>query len=114
MKDGKINMKNIDKRRLRICYQDKDTKVYQGIVYSVTLKRKVKLAYVEYWKNEKFTGQYAVLFSTDNTLSGELIYQYYKGRFQIEFLFCDAKQFASGKAAAKVLFDERCKNAASQ
>lgn len=94
MKDGKINMKNIDKRRLRICYQDKDTKIYQGIVYSVTLKRKVKLAYVEYWKNEKFTGQYAVLFSTDNALSGDLIYRYYKGRFQIEFLFRDAKQFA--------------------
>ena len=94
MKDGKINMKNIDKRRLRMCYQDEDTKVYQGIVYSVTLKRKVKLAYVEYWKNEKFTGQYAVLFSTDNALSGELIYRYYKGRFQIEFLFRDAKQFA--------------------
>ena len=94
MKDGKINMKNIDKRRLRMCYQDEDTKVYQGIVYSVTLKRKVKLAYVEYWKNEKFTGQYAVLFSTDKELSGELIYRYYKGRFQIEFLFRDAKQFA--------------------
>jgi len=48
MKDGKINMKNIDKRLLRVCYQDKETKVYQGIVYSLTLKRKVKLAYVEY------------------------------------------------------------------
>jgi len=94
MKDGKINMKNPDKRRLRICYEDKDTKVYQGVVYSVTLKRKVKLAYVEYWRNGKFTGQYAVLFSTDLTLSGALIYRYYKGRFQIEFLFRDAKQFA--------------------
>jgi hypothetical protein len=94
MKDGKIDMKNIDKRRLRMCYQDIDTKVYQGIVYSVTLKRKVKLAYVEYWRNYKFTGQYAVLFSTDKELSGELIYRYYKGRFQIEFLFRDAKQFA--------------------
>ncbi|MDA3906793.1 MAG: transposase [Bacteroidales bacterium] len=94
MKDGKINMKNIDKRRLRMCYEDEDTKVYQGIVYSVTLKIKVKLAYVEYWKNGKFTGQYVVLFSTDIALNGELIYRYYKGRFQIEFLFRDAKQFA--------------------
>ena len=94
VKDGKVNMKNPDKRRLRLCYQDKDTKVYEGVVYSVTLKRKVKLAYAEYWRNEKFTGQYAVLFSTDLTLNGELIYRYYKGRFQIEFLFRDAKQFA--------------------
>ena len=80
MKDGKINIKNIDKRRLRVCYQDKETKV--------------KLAYVEYWRNKKFTDQYAVLFSTDIALHGKLIYQYYKGRYQIEFLFRAAKQFA--------------------
>ncbi len=94
MKGGKINMKNVDKRRLQMCYEDKDTKVYQGIVYSAALKRKVKLAYVGYWKNGKFTSQYAVLFSTDIALHGEFIYRYYKGRFQIGFLFRDAKQFA--------------------
>jgi hypothetical protein len=35
----------------------------------------------------------ALLFSTDTNLSANVIYEYYKSRFQIEFLFRDAKQF---------------------
>jgi hypothetical protein len=34
-----------------------------------------------------------LLFSTDIHLSAESIYAYYKARFQIEFIFRDAKQF---------------------
>lgn len=91
--DGKVSIKNIDKRRIRLDYEDEQSKVYSGIVWSTGLKRKVKVAYVEYWKDGVYTGQYAVLFSTDLNLSGQLIYQYYKGRFQIEFLYRDAKQY---------------------
>lgn len=91
--DGKIQMKNLDKRRIQLCYQTDTIKIYQATVYSISLKQKVKLAYLEIWKNTKFTGTYAVLFSTDLELSGEQIYLYYKSRYQIEFLFRDAKQF---------------------
>ena len=63
------------------------------IVALFGVQDKVKVAYVEYWEDGLYTGQYAVLFSTDLKLSGQLIYQYYKGRFQIEFLFRDAKQY---------------------
>lgn len=90
--DGKIDMKNIDKRRIRLDYEDEQSKVYSGIVWSAGLKREVKVAYVEYWKDGVYTGQYAVLFSTDLNLKAELIYLYYKSRFQIEFLYRDAKQ----------------------
>src|SRR4030095_8872234 len=38
--------------------------------------------------------RYAVLFSTDVDLEPQRLYRYYKARFQIEFLFRDAKQFA--------------------
>jgi IS4 transposase len=34
-----------------------------------------------------------VLFSTDTELDALTLYRYYKARFQIEFLFRDAKQF---------------------
>ncbi len=34
-----------------------------------------------------------MLFSTDLKLAAKNIYQFYKARFQIEFLFRDAKQF---------------------
>lgn len=91
--DGKIDIKNIDKRRIRLDYEDEQSKVYCGIVWSTGLKRDVKVAYVEYWKDGTYTGQYAVLFSTDLNLKGELIYLYYKSRFQIEFLYRDAKQY---------------------
>lgn len=90
--DGKIDIKNIDKRRIRLDYEDEQSKVYSGIVWSTGLKREVKVAYVEYWKAGQYTGQYAVLFSTDLNLKAELIYLYYKSRFQIEFLYRDAKQ----------------------
>jgi len=91
--DGKINMKKIDKRKIHLCYEDDMVKVYDGIVYSKMLKRKIRIAYVEFWADGKYTGRYAVLFSTDLALEGRLIYQYYKSRYQIEFLFRDAKQF---------------------
>ncbi len=34
------------------------------------------------------------MFSTDTELAATVIFRYYKARFQIEFLFRDAKQFA--------------------
>ncbi len=38
--------------------------------------------------------RYVVLFSTAVDLDPLKLYRYYKARFQIEFLFRDAKQFA--------------------
>ncbi|WP_347278011.1 transposase [Alkalinema sp. FACHB-956] len=35
----------------------------------------------------------ALLFSTDTALGPERLYEYYKARFHIEFIFRDAKQF---------------------
>ena len=91
--DGKIKMQQIDKRKIKCCYEDEDVKIYEGIVYCKCLKRKIKLAYVEQWEKGAYTGQYAVLFSTDLELGCFDIYLFYKSRFQIEFLFSDAKQF---------------------
>jgi len=90
--DGKIDLKKIDKRRFKRVYQDLNAIVYQLIVWSVSLKRKIKVAYVEFLDGGKATKRYAVLFSTNLELSGKQIYNYYKARFQIEFLFRDAKQ----------------------
>ncbi len=88
--DGKVNCKEIDKSRFELSYIDESVVVYSAIVNSKSLKRNIKIAYV---KSRK-TGSYAILFSTDTELSGHLIYRYYKARFQIEFLFRDAKQHA--------------------
>ena len=91
--DCKINVKNIDKRRFKLRHQDEEVKIYQIVCWSVNLKRKINLAYVEFLNEGESTQRYALFFSTDLELGGLLIYKYYKARFQIEFLFRDAKQF---------------------
>jgi len=90
--DGKVDTKNIDQSRFELAHCDGQTRVYQALLWSVGLKRKINVAYVEFWDNGAFTGRYAIFFSTDLKISASRIYQYYKARFQIEFLFRDAKQ----------------------
>lgn len=92
--DGKVDLKNIDKKRFKEVYRDEEVIVYENTVWVVFLKRKVKIAYVEFLDEGKSTNRYAVYFSTDLELGALKIYRYYKARFQIEFLFRDAKQFA--------------------
>ncbi len=91
--DGKVDLKKIDKRRFKWVYQDQEIIIYQIVVWSVFLKRKIKVAYVDFLKHGKPTNRYGVYFSTDLDLHAKDIYKYYKARFQIEFLFRDAKQF---------------------
>lgn len=91
--DGKANPKKLDKRRMKWIYQDKDVIIYQVHLYSWSLKRKINVAYVEFLKNGKPTNRFALYYSTDLNLNAKRIFRYYKVRFQIEFLFRDAKQF---------------------
>ena len=90
--DGKINVKKIDKRRFKFVSEDNDAKIYQIVCWSVGLKRKINLSYVEFLDDGKPTNRYALYFSTNLELDGKLIYVYYKARYQIEFIFRDAKQ----------------------
>lgn len=71
---------------------DNDIHLYTAVVNSVGLKRNIRLVYVLNLRNKKKPG-YALLFSTDTELDAETIYRYFKARFQIEFIFRDAKQF---------------------
>ncbi len=66
-------------------------KVYSKVVYSVGLRRKVKLVVLKWDKGDK-TGT-ALLYTTDLDLEAMKVVAYYKARFQIEFLFRDAKQY---------------------
>lgn len=91
--DGKINVNKIDKRRFNLVHLGEDVEVYQIICWSVRLKRKINLAFVEFLNEGNPTGRYAMFFSTDLHLDGHSIYIFYKARFQIEFLFRDAKQY---------------------
>jgi len=70
----------------------KDIHLYTLVVNSVNLKCNIRLVYVLNLRHPNKPG-YALLFSTDTQLEAECVYRYYKARFQIEFIFRDAKQF---------------------
>jgi hypothetical protein len=64
------------------------TSMYEGIVWSRALKALVKVVILRRKEEEK-TVQQALLFSTDVNLPASTVFEYYKLRFQIEFLFLD-------------------------
>ena len=47
--DGKVNIKQIDKRRFQFQWEDEETKLYSGVCWSERLQRKIKVAYLEHW-----------------------------------------------------------------
>jgi hypothetical protein len=63
--------------------------VYSQTLWSPQFERWLNVALVHNTK----TKQYILLASTDTTLSAKSMLTYYQLRFQIEFLFRDAKQF---------------------
>ena len=88
--DGKVDWKNSDKSRWKEEGEVRNgIQVRTAIVYHKSLKRKIKVAVLYQTKDES---RYALLFSTDLDLSGREIVRFYRARFQIEFLFRDAKQ----------------------
>ena len=61
-------------------------------VWHVSLKRKIRLVYLHDLRNPAKPG-HALLFSTDLEQNPDEILEFYRLRFQIEFIFRDAKQF---------------------
>src|SRR5215211_4048766 len=90
--DGKVDFQNLS-RFEKLKTDDQEVRLYTLVVWSVSLKRQIRVVVaVKLKEQEKM--RYVVLFSTDNLLSAELIFEYYKARFSIEYIFRDAKQFA--------------------
>jgi hypothetical protein len=87
--DGKVRFDDLS--RFELAATINSQKIYTAVVNSVSLKRNIRIAYVVKHIGKKTST--ALLFSTDIDLPATLIYRYYKARFQIEFLFRDAKQF---------------------
>jgi DDE superfamily endonuclease len=86
--DGKVTFSDLT-RFEQVESGDAALALYHQVVNHVHLKRTLHLVLVLH----RLTGRYALLFSTDVALPAQTIYRYYKARFQIEFLFRDAKQF---------------------
>jgi len=90
---AKVDLSYIDRRRIKLFMQGEDFCLFSGIVYSIRLKRLIRIVYIENYDNQGYESGYSVLFSTDLKQDPKKIYQYYSCRYQIEFLFRDAKQY---------------------
>lgn len=88
---GKVDIENIT--GLDYCGEiDDGNFLYSDIVYSVSMDRQIRLVLIINTKARNQNG-FMLLFSTDVEQQAEQIYRFYKSRFQIEFIFRDAKQF---------------------
>lgn len=88
--DGKVNLS--DHRRFQLVERlDDGVCLYTAVVWSVSRRRKVRLAYL--LKEHQGRRSYVVLFSTDLEIDPVFLYRCYRARFQIEFVFRDARQF---------------------
>jgi hypothetical protein len=90
--NGKVDVKNLDSNWFSLDLFSKEIKIYSAVVYSKAFKRDIKLAVAVFFKDEKEVAR-KLYFSTDINQTGENIVRYYRARFQIEFLYRDAKQF---------------------
>ena len=88
--DGKVNLADTSRFTLVKTLED-GVSLYTAVVWSVSLKRRIRLAYL--LKEQGGQRSYVVLFSTDIDADPTAIYQGYAARFQIEFIFRDARQF---------------------
>jgi hypothetical protein len=87
--DGKVHWDNLS-RFEKFETADDDIMLYHQVLNHIQFQCNLRVVLVVDTKHNRK----AVLFSTDLNLDALTIYRYYKARFQIEFLFRDAKQFA--------------------
>ena len=83
---------NLDSAHFTPCLQEENLIAYQGKVYVKALDRLVKCVIVHLTKKDG-TLRAEAFFATDPTMDGAKVLECYRLRFQIEFLYRDAKQY---------------------
>lgn len=91
--EGKVNVRQLSEQHFSLIIVEEKWKAYEAVVYSKSLKRWIKVVVVHYFDNKESLKKVKIYFSTDFVMSGSDVLIYYKSRFQIEFLYRDAKQF---------------------
>lgn len=90
--NGKVDVKNINTNYFSLDIQTDEIIIYSAVVYCNAFKRDIKLAIAIFLKEGEEISR-KLYFSTDLKQEGVKIVRYYRSRFQIEFLYRDAKQF---------------------
>lgn len=90
--DGKIDFKNLKTDHAKFVSELENEKIYSLISHHKSLKININTVIV-FTKNSKGKWSHKIYFSTDLEQSWEEVLEMYRLRFQIEFLYRDAKQF---------------------
>jgi hypothetical protein len=104
--DGKVNWSALS-RFERLDTEDEHIVLYHQVLNHVQLQCNLQVVVVVHTQRNR----YAVLFSTDVDLEPQRLSRYDKARFQIEFLFRDAKQctgLSDCQARSKAKLDFHC------
>lgn len=91
--DGKLDYVNINKNYFKEIEYGGKERIYQAELYSKSLKKWINLVIV--YTNKKGKWTHKNYFTTDLELNAKKLLDYYRSRFQIEFLYRDAKQHTS-------------------
>ena len=89
---GLVDIYNFNPNQFSLDLSSEEITIYSSVVYSKALKMDIKLAIAIFYHEGRETAR-KLFFSTDLKQAGDKIVQYYRARFQIEFLYRDAKQF---------------------
>ena len=90
--DGKVDFSQLERFDLVETDDSEQFSLYTQRVWAVSLKREIRVLVLVF--NQKAKQRKVVLFSTDVELAAKEILRLYRSRFQIEFLFREAKQSA--------------------
>lgn len=90
---GKVDYDNLDLNYFEEFQTNEKEKVYKAKVYSKSLKKWINVVIIYRLNKNKWT--HKIYFSTDLEMAAKTLIEYYKSRFQIEFLYRDAKQHTS-------------------
>jgi len=88
---GRVKTTEPDMNFFTLCCNNTELKVYNAIVYCKAFEQNINLSIAVFYKNGKEIAR-KLYFSTDTKMEGMKIVSYYRSRFQIEFLYRDAKQ----------------------
>ena len=93
---GKVDLAELD---MNVFREETSTdgnqtyRLYTADVWAVSLGREVRVVIVDYIDTDKKRQTRKVFFSTDLTKSAKDIFDIYRTRFQLEFVYRDGKQF---------------------
>ncbi len=91
--DGKVDPKHPHMKHFTLEETTEEYQMYSAVVYSKAFKRTIRLALVIFLKDGKQTETRKLYFSTNTQLTATLVFKYYRSRFNIEFIYRDAKQY---------------------